>query len=728
MRKLACIPLLAAGFLTGCFGDKDSTTEPVVISTATPDAFLLFPNTQASLAAGDYEVVAATDTPGETGTYRLLITMDDGSRQELSGSWTDSGGADATAAGNGRHVVTLPRAGGLRVEMQSDINGYLFLVRNGQVVDSDTDGGEGGAPLINRPLSEISSSAYGEAYYAAVDPAGERRTLADWKVKNGFGAGADTHVIFRDAFDLGYGRDMYARRNPDGRIAVFVNNYVVKVVPGNPVNYGPLNVEAAIAQDPRYLLGTNAIEFSPADQDGPNANGSMMIAKFFTFDAAGNRLVSADLDGRGIKHMPGMCWACHGGRPAPLDADGKFQAESLRSAKLNLLDAGLLEYSPQAAYQRSQLEAGLRLINQYVGETYDVMAARNVNDAATGASHWSASFAQSLVSGRYASSMTHVDTFIPSGWQASPMRPEGVELLYKQVVEPHCTGCHALQGTTAAEGASALANAINFSSYEKFISYREKIIDYVYRRGIMPMSLRNFERFWKDPDQAPALLASYLAEPALYGTDGRVIRPGRPVARPGTNRSVKPSATGNIQLDGTSSSFAGTYQWRVVSAPAPATLSTTTGARPVLNVSGNGSHVIELTVSNALGSHSSQVTLTVNGALAKTPEQLTFVDDIMPILGSSDNSACASCHNSAGGYAGIPVYWSSDAGLYRRVLERVDLRDPDNSKLLTRPTSLIHGGGIQLNLLVPADKANYDTLLNWIRAGAVCGSNPALCP
>lgn len=728
MRTLAIIPVLAAGLLAGCFGDKDTEVKSTPLAADTPNAFLTYPNTQASLAAGTYEVVVGTDVPGESGAYRLVVTHDDGSTQVISGNWTSSGGPSATAAGNDRHDVVLTRAGGLRVTLESTVNGYLFLVRNGHVVASDTDSGANGAPFINLPLSQISSAAYGKAYYEAVDPANERLTLDAWKRKNGFDAGHDTHVIFRDAFDLGYGRDMYARRGSDGRIAVFVSNYVVRVLPGSPTNYGPLNVEAAIDQDSRYLLGSNAIEFSPADEDGASDNGGMMIAKFFTFDATGKRIASADLDGRGVKHMPGMCWACHGGQPMPLDTAGKFQTASLRSAKMNLLDVGLLEYSPQADYQRSKLEAGLKLINQYVAESYDVMAARDVNDPVTGAAHWSATFAQSLAAGRYAASATHVDAFVPAGWQASSSRPEGVEALYKQVVEPHCIGCHSVQGSTAAENESALANAINFSSYEKFISYREKIIDYVYRRGIMPMSLRNFERFWKNPDAAPTLLASYLSEPSLYGTDGKVIQPGRPVARPGASRSVKPSLAGTVQLDGSSSSFAGSYRWRVVSAPGTASLSSTSSARPLLNVTANGNHVLELTVSNTLGSHSSQITLTVNGALAKTPDQLTFVDDIMPILGSSDNSACALCHNSAGGYPGIPVYWSSDAGLYQRVKERVDLRDAENSKLLVKPTSLNHGGGIQLNLLAPADKAKYDTLLNWIRAGAVCGTDPVLCP
>src|SRR5512139_3467418 len=70
--------------------------------------------------------------------------------------------------------------------------------------------------------------AYAETYYAAIDPANAKDTLAKWKAANGFDSGTGTQVsaVFGDVRDLGYGRRMTGRRNPDGTLAFFVENYI----------------------------------------------------------------------------------------------------------------------------------------------------------------------------------------------------------------------------------------------------------------------------------------------------------------------------------------------------------------------------------------------------------------------------------------------------------------------------------------------------------------------
>src|SRR5579859_3781108 len=80
---------------------------------------------------------------------------------------------------------------------------------------------------------QTDTSAYAQAYYDAVDPFGERASLAAWKSKNQFGSGGNEFVaVFRDVRDLGYGRRMTGRRNADGSIAFYVENYNVATVPG----------------------------------------------------------------------------------------------------------------------------------------------------------------------------------------------------------------------------------------------------------------------------------------------------------------------------------------------------------------------------------------------------------------------------------------------------------------------------------------------------------------
>lgn len=715
--------------LAGCTGDGDTTVTRTTPAEDSPNAFLLFPNSQAGIGAGSYQLEVGPASGTAAGSATLTITQDDGSVQTLSKSWT---------TGNvGKQDIVMDHAGGLKITAQSAAALKLVLKRKGDLQQVAT-----GSNVIDLPVSAISSAAYGQAYYNAVDPRGERATLAAWKQKNGFGSGFDANVIFRDAKDLGYGRRMYARRDPvTGNTSVYVDNFVVILQPGSSTNYGPLNVEAAIAGDTQYLIGTNAIEFSPANQDGANDNGAMRINKFFTFDRNGNRVTSADLDGRGAKHMPSMCWACHGGQTLPLDVNGKFQAVSLRSAKFNLLDAAILEYSPQASYQRPRLEAGVRTINSFVHDAFLEMQSTASRPAST-AGKWSADFSLALAEGRYGATFgnsTSDDSFIPEGWKqnpAFPSRPVGVEQLYKQVVEPHCLGCHSLQGTTAGEGIKvlvdgqsvSLANAINFSSYEKFISYRSRIADYVYHRGLMPLSLRNYESFWKDPKGAPTLLASFLGDASLF-SGGQVIHPGHAVARPGADRTVKSP----VQLDGSASLFAHSWQWKITSGPVDAVLSNAASARPVLSTTTGGPVTLSLTVNNPASSSTASVTYTVDNGLARSQDKLTFVDDIVPILSTDPTAGCTtSCHLSGGSYPDIPVYWTPATGadgisLYRRAMARVDLRDPENSRLLLKPTTANHGGAVKIDVTTPVGKAQYNTILNWIREGAVCGNDATIC-
>ena len=718
MRRLL-IPVLAL-LLAGCVGEGDTRVAPVTLPDFTPDAFLAFPNTQAPLAPGRYDVEVGPASGTAPDNFRLVVVQDDGSRSEHAGVW---GGAPAQLRG----AVALARAGGIRLEASSGsgVAPRIRLLRNGVLV-AQANG------VLDLPLTPVSSVAYANAYYAAVDPEGERETLADWKARNGFGdpASTVTHVVFRDALDLGYGRDMYVLRNAGtGRIAFFVNNYIVALQPGSPSNYGPLNLEAAIARDPRWFKGSNAIEFSPANEDNRgDANGAMKIAKFFTFDASGRRITSADLDGRGVKHMPGMCWACHGGQTLPLLPDGRFPPQSLRSAKLNVLAVADLEFSAQAGFHRGDLEAGLRTMNRFVRESYADMAARDVSDSATGRGHWDPAFALQLLDGRYGgdfSAGAWNEDYVPAGWQDGPGQG-GAAQLFRRVVAPHCLGCHTLQGRTAATPETELkqGNAINFSSYTKFMANRERIIDYVYKRGIMPMSLRNYEAFWRDPDGAPALLASALGEPALFdAATGKVNPPGRAVARAGADRTVPGPA---VPLDGSASGFAATHAWRLVSQPGSgASLAGAATARAVLTATAPGAYVLELTVANGRGSDTDTVTVTVDAA-TREPDALTFVDDIRPLIVRHD---CTSCH-AATGTDGIPGFWddavdSDGVRLYQRLMARVDLAQPEDSKLLAKPSSVLHGGGKLIDPATPAGAADYNLLLNWIRAGAVCGVNPA---
>ena len=118
--------------------------------------------------------------------------------------------------------------------------------------------------FFNQQDDDLDDTAYAVAYNAAIDPGNARNTLENYIELHGLES-PDVHVIFRDSKDLGYGRDMYMRSYLDpmcGQITAFyVRNFSVEIVDG--FAYGPVNLEAAIAEDLTHHVGTNAIEFGP---------------------------------------------------------------------------------------------------------------------------------------------------------------------------------------------------------------------------------------------------------------------------------------------------------------------------------------------------------------------------------------------------------------------------------------------------------------------------------
>lgn len=582
--------------------------------------------------------------------------------------------------------------------------------------------------------SRISSEAYARAYYAAVDPFERRTTLAAWKAVNGFDNGIVAHATFRDTKDLGYGRDMYARRRADGGVAVYVDNYVVAATPGDATRYGPLNLEAAQVPDRDFLFSTNAIEFSPID---PADSASDKIVKMFTFgppDATGRqtRRTFLNADGRGEKFMPTVCFACHGGNAYPLNPDGSFPLDSLRSLKMNILEASTFEFSDsEEAIQQKEIKQINRLVHdQFIetGSQTDDLRAK-----------WNSDFAVELAAGPYdnfAADFYNPD-FVPQGWRSDPDRPDGVELLYREVVLPHCIECHAIRGTNSGEVYAAatvfngrevrLGNAINFSSYEKFISYNDEIIDRVYRRASMPLSLLNYTRFWANPSGPPALLASFLTGFDVFDDSGNVAPPRRPVPLAGANRTV----ISPVIQDATASLLADSFSWVISEAPAGAraSLANAGSAVTTLTADTDGPYVLTLTAGNAVASTSSQVTLTIDSRLNPAPGELTFAGDIRALLSASDTGrSCVSCHRPEAEFRGLPVFFDdTNQRLYRDVFERVNLAEPENSLLLTKPTSLQHGGGVVLDRANALGRQKFNILLNWIRSGAPCGSDPTYC-
>lgn len=754
-RAIILLLFLVLTSLSACDNRGEMPARGFVLEEDVADSYLSFINPQQTFSSSIYQLVILPDVALEAAIegavesttsnagYSAVIVHTSSEQDKFEGVWSETSDLAWKTNSANRHDLDLTSNQNITINIQCTDACQLYIVKTGyryQQIESD----ENLSIQYNIADSLINSVVYAEQYYRAVDPDNERTTLDAWKSKNGFDQGHDVHVIFRDSKDLGYGRDMYARRNNDGSLAFYVNNFVVAVGKGNPANYGPLNLLAATDQNFDYHLGSNAIEFSAIDPSDPD---SEKILKFFTFSADDDqdiqpRITSADLDGRGIKHMPSICLACHGGKLLPLNQDGSFNELSLKSAKLNQLELDSFEFMESGEFSEADQQTGIKTINQWVRDSYAEMSLRDPSQKG----FWDGEFPQSIANARYGSDSFSLASYqtgtVPSGWQQTEFRPEGVENLYLQVVEPHCISCHSLRGYHAGNDSLVadviindqevkLGNAINFSSYEKFISYSEIITDYVYRRGIMPLSLRNAEVFWQAPYSAPALLASFLPsfsqDTGVLNEQGEIQPPGLPISRLDAERvSALP-----LTLQGSGSSFAKDYQWSIISGPEDHDVQLDGINEEITRLVGTteGEYQLGLTVSNSRGESFSQMTIQVDNSL-KPESEINFVDDIKPLLQNQlyDSRSCQSCHNPTTGIEGIPIFYdASNMNLYTDVRARVNLGSPIDSLLLLKPTRHQHGGGIRFDLETTLGLESYNTILQWIMAGAPCGNDDTIC-
>ncbi|RDH82981.1 MAG: hypothetical protein DIZ80_12010 [endosymbiont of Galathealinum brachiosum] len=730
---------LSAIMLGGC--DREDTPELFdKVTTSTPNNFLQYPNMQPSLAAGTYTIVAATVNSGSSDSFTLTITKDDGSSTQKISRWISSGGISALSPENPRFDFTLDTAGGINISLESGVDNYLILLdRSENILFEDDNSGTSGNALLNLPESRINNKEWTDAYYAAIDPGNERDTLNKWKTKNGFDQGHDVHVIFRDTKDLGYGRNMFMRRNANGCLAFYVENFLVTLVDG--LDYNTLNLTAAIEDDQLHHFGTNAIEFS--DLDGDCDGTDPMFNKFFTFDATASaedepRILSVNLDNRGKKFMPIPCITCHGGTAKPLLADGSLPSSALPDqlnpelligdtvSRLQPFEVDTFEYSNKTGFSRAEQEDKLKELNEAVFST--LSATRADGD-------WDADFLREVMDGWYdghfltaSNNQGFNDTFIPQGWRYDPTdasipatRPASSEELYLKVYKPFCFSCHSKRGTTLgsninnSNGVAPNDNNqdINFSSYEKFTSHIVQIEDYVFARGIMPMSRLTFDKFWEG--DAAEILASHIPGFKYANADGSINIPGKPVANAGLDRTV----ISPVNLSAETTFFADTYSWEIIQQPdsSIATIAEPSSLRTSLSADTNGLYTIQLNVSNTAGEISTDtVDITIDNTLSPSQTEITFDTDILNLLQGGTTISCLDCHNSTLGIAGIPVYYDTDSNgytLYENIIQRINFSDPAFSPLLRKPFGEHHFGEIPIT-----DPANYNMIVNWVLEGA----------
>ena len=726
--------LLLAATLSGCGGSGDEYQGfDNTVTTSTPNQYLTFFNRQAELAPGKYTLVVATNGAGQAGNFSVTIQRNDGSAAQMrNGSWSSSGGPGSNpsscagaGAGNRCYSFDIEDASGATFKLNSALDAELYLVD-----DSDTprvvaaaEANGAGVPLTMKfSKSEIDEDRFSNAYYDAIDPSAARSTAQKYIALHGLDK-PDVHVIFRDTKDLGYGRDMYMVSYPNpsacgGQMTVFfVRNFSVKIIEG--FAYGPVSLEAAIAEDLQHHVGTNAIEFGLGRADVGDNCGSEPMAKFYTFqpdystpNAPHQRRVRVDLDARGTKAMPQPCISCHGGKLRPLDRFGRFVAMHANDqhdltltppisdigntkARMQAFEVDTFEFSAEVGHRRKDYEEGLRKLNNAIYCTYpgsDTPAsicadfsgglpARAVYPSPD-VGEWSGDFGREMLLGWYGAALEtpgskYDGSFIPAGWTPSPGSvPVGADALFKKVIGPNCFVCHGKRGTELS--AATAANAENlvgegkdldFSNWDKFISHADEIERLVFDEGKMPLGLLNYQNFWGDPEKAE-LLASFIApyvknptgfEARRVDSKGNIILPGRILARAGPDRITRPNAA--ITLNAQASLFAEKYAWKLITSPegASVTLSSPQSMKTDFSADLAGDYIVQLTASSIKGgSKIDTLTIKVDAALAKAPRELTFYDDIIDEMRVDTDSCAALCHFD-GGRPGIPVWWVADS-------------------------------------------------------------------
>ncbi len=789
----------------GACSRDDGVAQDTGLTVDTPDEFARFINPVAGLAAGRYTVVAAVDNAGDSGDFVLTIDTGEGDALVHSDSWSASVSERTfafflTRAGGVRISLSSPVENNLRLQNE---NGFVIAA------DGTTSTGDALIDIAASQIDNARyGRAYYAAIDPNDEKDTLEKWKVANGYYEALAAGRVLEPRFRDTRDLGYGRGVRLWTRPDGSVYTFVENFQVRTLPGQ--EYTRLNLDALLADDRVHHFGTNAIEFStyPYGAGEPDDKGSTRkFAKFYTFDATrGNqrvedhasevRLETVDLDGRGQKAMPGACVYCHGGTLRPLRADGSFRDNTLdgtagngldgdTNAKMQLLDASSFEYGDFSPFTRAEQEPVIKRVNQILFCTYPNLSAEAIQAACTeycvdpsnpadcdgkgtdivtlfsrltGNGQWSGAFAGALAIGSYDDpaqsglfdSATYRDDFVPAEWQpdvSDGNPPAGSDQLFLDVVKPYCLVCHSRRGTNlGANSRAGVSKDIDFSSYEKFIGHAEQIRQYVFERGVMPLSLRGFDAFWEEGGDAPEVLATYLNSvlPAdrqiPFDEDGKVAKPGEPLADAGPDRT----STAPVRLSGANSRFVNRYQWRIVSQPdgSDATLDDSQSVIPLLRTSVDGDYLLELDASLDGVHDTDTVLIKIDSAMSADPKKLTFENDIRPIFSApqdvansteNDTKACDECHQASGGSGaidGVPVFWrdaqpasgeNAANAFYREVRSRIDFRDPANSPILTKPANQHHFGGLREGFEVdnPANRQNYDTMLNWILEGAV---------
>lgn len=436
-----------------------------------------------------------------------------------------------------------------------------YIDRNGRVVPGETETGvssenQGDCSVklkLNFGLTskagsfEILNNGAGSRiasdYFDAIDPDGQKTNLDDWKRENEFfvvqtptlsggeddpdirlsgvatsraisgvsqtrGArssgsggpvfeqkepvGDDASAVYFNHGDLGFGRDMHMKRSGKNNknLAFYVTNY--------------RGLDDAINRD--NPIATVAMEYSFGSRKG--ADKSRYI-QFYAFDAKGDRLLSADLDGRGEKYLPQLCMTCHGG----MQGDREITSSDIPKsgglgARFLPFDLNAFDFSDaNPSYSRAAQEADFKVMNAAIVEAFPTPAMEQLivgwysdqnplphfgsdrqpranNTPSTGIRAKTASQPYLQTQAGTSAELTRTtqnSSYVPVGW-----RGEHAEL-YTEIVAPYCRGCHITR-----------RDNLDWTTYEEFSNDGGRIKARVCEKEeeTMPNAKATYQNMW----------------------------------------------------------------------------------------------------------------------------------------------------------------------------------------------------------------------------------------
>jgi len=508
------------------------------------------------------------------------------------------------------------------------------------------------------------------AYYRTVDPQNIKTSFNRWRRAVGFNQGEDAFAVYINGADLGFARRMYSRVNDDGSIASYVENYAT----------------LQDAFNTQGLIATVAMEVAPPVND---PLGEKFVS-FYTFDGNGQRVLGADLDGRGFKFQPGLCTVCHGGVTKPL-VNGRYPDNGDIGSLFLPYDLATFVFANNSRrFSRAAQEDEIKTFNEIVLLSYDLMTPQISTVAPIEA-------IEGWYGGVGLPSPTFNEFFVPEGW-LPPLAPASAAELYEKVIGPNCRACHLQRGLL-------LQTDLDLATFDKFLSYADVIEEMVFNQGVMPLAKLTFENFWSDPNNAQ-LLAEHLPNFSNFSlnTATGTTEPGQPIADAGLSRD---SAMRRVRLNGRGSLFADEFRWNTLQTPPGSNvqLNRSRSAAPNFTPDVAGDYTFQLEVSRGRRvSEPSFVTISASAVESR----ISFSNDIVPIL----TDDCLICHTDS-----RVKNFTNDEGLFPTVFELVNFVNPDESLLISKPSGLHHNGLARPGFVSP-DTIDRELMLRWIAEGA----------